>query len=314
MTQFSMLPWTTGAAGDGATPYTQEQSNNFFRFFDVRNPASEGVALGVLNELAVSGSASPLSVATGAAVCYGRYWNDSVVSLAVSTPGVGTTGGRVVLRCTWATRQVRLAVKMSANGIATPPTLTQTFGTTWEISLATFTITTGGAITLTDDRSFRKATFLVDTAAIENLAVTTAKLANLNVTTEKIAEDAVDYTKAGNGIIQLVSRQGGNAVNWGTAGLSNYLIGASIMQTGVAWMKDTAIAVGATATRSIVYEFPFGGVPILTFTFNPGYGESWAIPYRIVSSSEAGFSVEVKNNHPTLTVFISISWQAVGPE
>lgn len=195
MTQFSMLPWTTGAAGDGATPYTQEQSNNFFRFFDVRNPAAEGVALGVLNELAVSGSASPLSVNTGAAVCYGRYWNDTAASLSVTTPGVGTTGGRVVLRCSWATRQIRLAVKMSANGIATPPTLTQVFGTTWEISLATFTITTGGAITLTDDRTFRKATFQVDTAALENLAVTTAKIVDGAVTHEKLDSAAGTLVK-----------------------------------------------------------------------------------------------------------------------
>lgn len=207
MTQFSMLPWTTGGAGDGATPYTQEQSNNFFRFFDVRNPATEGIVLGVLNELAVSGSSSPLSVASGAAVCYGRYWNDSAASLAVSTPGVGTTGGRVVLRCTWATRQIRLAVKMSANGIATPPNLTQTFGTTWEISLATFTITTGGAITLTDDRSFRKATFQVDEAAladdavperaIQNSAVTEPKIDDLAVTTPKLNDYAVVAAKTG---------------------------------------------------------------------------------------------------------------------
>lgn len=195
MTQFSMLPWTTGVSGDGATPYTQEQSNNFFRFFDVRNPASEGIALGVLNELAVSGSSSPLSVASGAAVCYGRYWNDSPVSLAVSTPSVGTTGGRVVLRCTWSTRQIRLLVRMSTDGVAAPPALTQVFGSGWEISLATFTITTGGAITLTDDRTFRKATFQVDTAAIQNDAVTTAKITNGAVTNEKLDSTAGTVVK-----------------------------------------------------------------------------------------------------------------------
>lgn len=214
MTQFSMLPWTTGVSGDGSAPYTQEQSNNFFRYFDVRDPADEGVALGVLSELEVSGSSSPLTVAPGAAVCYGRYWSDANVGLSVSTPGVGTTGGRVVLRCTWSTRQIRLAVKMSSNGIATPPNLTQSFGNTWEISLATFTITTGGAITVTDDRAFRKATFQVDADAIADNAVSTAKIANGSVSTDKLADDAVTNAKlrnsAGVSVIGRASNSSGD--------------------------------------------------------------------------------------------------------
>lgn len=195
MTEFSMMPWETQTGtGDGANSYTQDQSNEFFRLFDVRDPSVEGVNFGVWNELAVSGVATPLSVASGAGVCYGRYWNSSAVNLTVTTPTVGTTGGRVVLRATWATNTIRLAVKMSADGNATIPALTQTAGTTWEISLATFLITTGGVITVTDDRTFRKPTGRLadgdidDAAMLANGVITGAKIASGTVVPGNIAD------------------------------------------------------------------------------------------------------------------------------
>lgn len=280
MTQFSMLPWTTGVSGDGAAPYTQEQSNNFFRFFDVRDPAAEGVVLGVLNELAVSGSSSPLSVAAGAAVCYGRYWNDSAASLTVSTPGVGTTGGRVVLRCTWATRQIRLAVKMSANGIATPPSLTQTFGSTWEISLATFTITTGGAITLTDDRSFRKATFQVDTAAIQNDAVATAKIANAAVTTPKIADEAVTTPKIGPGVVTL-AKLATSLAPWEV--ISTITLASA---QDITALNFSSIPATYTHLRIVLqWRFNSGGTATVGLRFNGDTGNNYSYLWQSVGQS-----------------------------
>jgi hypothetical protein len=54
--------------------------------------------------------------------------------------------------------------------------LTQVAGTTWEISLATFTITTGGAITVTDARVFRKSTAVVATGGLNSDVVGNANL------------------------------------------------------------------------------------------------------------------------------------------
>lgn len=86
----------------------------------------------------------------------------------------------------------------SADGAPAIPGLTQNYGTRWEISLATFTITIGGVITLTDDRTFRKSTMMVDTAEIYALAVETAKLDNLAVTAGKIGALAVETAKINN--------------------------------------------------------------------------------------------------------------------
>lgn len=145
----------TGDTGDGAAPYTQEEFRLFNHAWAAKNQANVGVFPGVLNELAVTGSSSPLSVDTGRAVVYGfPYWADSSVSVAVSTPSVGTTGGRVVLRANWTAQTVRAVAVLNTDGTATIPSLTQSAGSTWDMPLATFTITTGGTITLTDAREW----------------------------------------------------------------------------------------------------------------------------------------------------------------
>lgn len=148
MAEFSMLWETVSGVGDGvAGGYTQDNANLFFRDFSAVNFTGMGVLAGIDNELAVSGTASPLSVATGKAMVYGfRYENTAVLSLLVPAPLVGDTGKRVVVRVDWALNTVRVRLVSSADGTAAVPALTQTAGTTWEIGLASFVQDTAGAI------------------------------------------------------------------------------------------------------------------------------------------------------------------------
>lgn len=187
MTQKSW-PWSTVAGlGDGAAELNEALSREFLAvYFGVQDPTVEGVSKGVGGELEVTGTASPLAVASGSGICYGLYINDASVNTpAIATPAVGTTGGRVVLQTNWAgtgggslEARTRVAVRMSADGVGTPPALVQSFGTTWEVSLATFTITTGGVITVTDARTFRRSTGVVGAAEIDNDSVGNAELRN----------------------------------------------------------------------------------------------------------------------------------------
>lgn len=211
MTQKSW-PWSTVAGlGDGAAELGEDDSRSMLaRYFGIQDPTAEGVSKGVLNELEVTGAASPLSVDTGSAICYGLYFNDAVVNPTVTTPSLGTTGGRVVLQTNWAgtggaalEARTRIAVKLNSDGNAAIPNLTQTAGVTWEISLATFTITTGGVITLTDDRTFRKVTAMVDSDELEDSSVTTDKINN-----SAVDEDKINVSAAGNGL----SGGGGSAL------------------------------------------------------------------------------------------------------
>jgi hypothetical protein len=165
------LFWTTSDTGDGAAAgYTQAEINTWLRMMMVGDTADEGVAKGYENELAVTNpSGRDLSVNTGGAWVYGfPYWNTAAVTLSLTHPTTGTTGWRVVVRADWTAQTVRVALKESADGTATAPALTQTANTTWEISLATGTITTGDVIAVTDTRVFVHPNIEVDAAMMEN--------------------------------------------------------------------------------------------------------------------------------------------------
>jgi hypothetical protein len=151
MTEKSLFWFTDGfdgAIGDGAAPYTEEE----FRGYN-SSLFGEGVIADAGNELAVTGTATPLAVNTGRAQVSGfHYFNTASVDLTVTGPEAGTTGGRVVLRADWTTATVRLAIELNTAGNAAIPAMTQTPGTLYEISLASFTVTTAGVITVTDAR------------------------------------------------------------------------------------------------------------------------------------------------------------------
>lgn len=148
---------TSGAVGDGADTYSAYQVRELLRAaFTGDRYASEGVLAGVLNSLAVTGATSPVAVDTGCALVNGIYYqNTASVNVAVPTPSSGTTGHRVVLQALWGTTAtVRIALISSADGTSSAPSLSQDENSRWEISLATLTIDTAGAITLTDARDY----------------------------------------------------------------------------------------------------------------------------------------------------------------
>ena len=167
-----------GSIGDGPTGgYTRQDWYDMFRKLFTRGSANEGVLSGVDAELVVTGSASPLSVAAGAAVGYGFFFEDpTATSLPVATPAA-TTGGRVSLRVDWASQTVRPVAILNTSGVTTPPTLVQTLNTTWDIPLATFSITNTGGITLTDARQYCHFATRVSAAMIDNGAVGPAAIA-----------------------------------------------------------------------------------------------------------------------------------------
>lgn len=155
--------WDTGTTGDGTTTITQAQTTEWFR--DVTTPrsgatsgpsTSQGVFRRVMNELAVSGAASPVSVNSGAATVAGFYYkNDAAVSVAIPTPAANTRIDRIVLRAIYGTtRTVRITRIAGVEGLGTPPALTQSDGATWDIPLAQVSITTGGVVIVTDERVF----------------------------------------------------------------------------------------------------------------------------------------------------------------
>lgn len=148
------FPFETDGSGDGpSSGYADTAEALFYRFF-CQNTNAGGVAPNVLNTLAVTGSSSPVSINTGQALVYGWFYaNDASTTLAIPTPSVSTRIDRVVLQLSWSAKTIRIARHAGVEGGAAP-SLTQTAGTTWEIPLYQASITTGGVITLTDEREY----------------------------------------------------------------------------------------------------------------------------------------------------------------
>lgn len=200
----SSIFWPTSGVGDGAAQYTDAQLFAWLRRTFLRSITTEGVHAGHLNELACTGAVSPVAVNTGAALVDGiPYENTASVNQTIATPSVGTTGHRIVLRANWAAQTVRITDIASADGVAAIPAAVQIAGTTYDITLATLTITVGGVITLTDARSYLHYTTKVNTAMLDAGAVGSTQLAANAVTTTAIVDNAVTPAKIPNRIRTL---------------------------------------------------------------------------------------------------------------
>ena len=133
----------TSGSGDGG-PYNRDQMRLLFQSV---LGADDGVLRSQLNNFAVTINGSILRAASGRAVVNGTLVESTAnVDKTPTVPSVGTTGLRIVLRKHWANNAMTVELLEAADGTATPPAVTQTDGTQWEISLATAEITTGGTI------------------------------------------------------------------------------------------------------------------------------------------------------------------------
>jgi hypothetical protein len=119
----------------------------------------EGVAPGYVSELLpAANGANTVRVAPGGGMVDGHEY-DNTANVDVNVPsavGAGNTRiDRIVLRCGWAAQTVRIT-RIAGTDAALPsaPALTQTSGTTYDISLCTVLVDTSGAVTVTDARTW----------------------------------------------------------------------------------------------------------------------------------------------------------------
>lgn len=258
--------WSTNGTGDGAADVTSSQWYNFFEMLFLSDKTVEGVAPRFLNALGVTSTGdNNARVASGGALVRGfLYRNTANVDLTIPSPAADT-GFRVILRANWTAQTVRTTYILNTTGITTPPALTQTDGTTWEIPLASGIISAAGVIsslTQTGQRTYLHYNTQISTTMLEDDSVTNAKVAddaidtaqiadnavgnaqmandaintneivNLAVTTGKIAEDAVTKTKLANVYPELTDRQGSNVADWEAPGTTNYDVSQVTMQLG----------------------------------------------------------------------------------
>lgn len=345
MAQNSMF-WTTNDVGDGpAEGYTMAHFYNFVRrLLTPDAEATQGVLYGVEDELVVSGTRSPLSLAAGAAIVHGVFYeNTAPLSLTVTTPSTGTTGGRINLKMDWELQTVRAEVLLNTDGNSSIPALVQTTGARWDLPLYTFTITTGGAISLTRVAAYCQFASIypkvaglsvigrpVNTegekseivAASNNQVlrrsgttlgfgqVVEAGIADQAVTNAKIADNAIDDTKAGDRIPQFYRRQGGNEYDWSAVGTTTYTPGAVRMQAGS--IQISLASDKTSATVSVTFPVAFADKPLVIVSIN-SYVNSFVVVYAInVSQSE--FTIVLNRSSSGSAADFKVNWLAMGPE
>lgn len=191
MTESSMV-WGGTATGDAAAgnftaPYSDDEFSDMLAMILTYDRTTQGVIrsarTGYSGNLAVTNPAGvTIRVATGLALVDGKlYANSANVDNVVVAPGGGSNFYRIVLRKDFAAQTVRIA--LIGPDIAAFPAVTQTDGTTWEISLAGIEITSASAITITDERDYA---IIVDTGNIADDAVTGDKIADNSIVPDQI--------------------------------------------------------------------------------------------------------------------------------
>lgn len=157
-------PWNSTTVGD-ATEAPYDAPTEWAEFIaTLINKSDEpqtvppalwrSVFMSQLNQLAVTGTASPVSIDTGRALVNGTwYYNDVAVTVVIPTPAALTRIDRIVLRKDWALQTVRVTRIAGTEGGAAPDAV-QTAGVTWDAVLANVSITTGGVITVSDQRQY----------------------------------------------------------------------------------------------------------------------------------------------------------------
>lgn len=265
---------------------------------------------------------STISVDTGAGLVDGiPYENTTSVAVALPVPTVGTTGHRIVLRANWANQTVRIFDLASADGVAAIPAAVQTPGTTYDITLATLTITTLSAIAITDARAYCHYTTRVSTTMLDDLAVTLAKLANSSISTAKLQLDSVDDTIVGQRVPALTRRQGNSATDWQVPGTANFTPGNVRIQTGTVSVTIAIGNYGAAAT--ITYPVAFSQAPLAFATAEdanvgtPGVSAATASCAAKAGAETTQLLVQASrpvNQSTVATWTVFIHWWAVGAE
>lgn len=214
MTELS-LPWANNGVGDGQA-YDDDEWSDWQRILWQNDRTVQGVVAGYLDRLRVSNPAGvTIRVLPGAALVDGKFYsNDSNIDNTIVAPGAGSNYYTVVLAKDWAAQTVR--VDLLGPDASSPPVVTQTDGTLWEISLATVQITSGGTITITDTR----------------------------------------YYVAQSMTAALIARQGGSSGDWGfTPGTTEFNPAQALMQAGFIQWTGVAAANGSkTVTFPGVYK------------------------------------------------------------
>lgn len=226
MAEYSQ-PWDGTDIGDALAraPYADDEWDDMYEDM-LGSITNIGILLGVGGELIVSGIASPLDIAAGAAFVKGKFYkNTAATTIVVPNPAAAVRIDNIVLRTTWAAKTIRLTRVAGVEG-GGAPALVQVDGTTWDLPLAEASITVPGVITVTDTRE------------------------------ELVPRGIATMRQGAAGL--------GPGQTWATSGTTDYRTGEHMVQAGRAlWTGGAAIGGQTTVTFPVPFV---GGAPVVLLT------------------------------------------------
>lgn len=159
MTEISKF-WNGTTVGDAATEAPYDAPTEFALVLaalavSMGDANKGGVWIDDLSELAATNpSSTTVRIASGRALVYGNWYeNTANVDTTPAAPAASTRIDRYVLRKDWAAQTVRITRIAGTEG-GGAPALVQSAGVTWDYPIAQASTTTGGVVTLTDQRTF----------------------------------------------------------------------------------------------------------------------------------------------------------------
>jgi len=191
--------WTTSGTPSGHQEASYDQSE-LSTIVSIMAACSghQGVAYNYLNSLEVTANgANTVAVNTGAAVVDGKpYKNDASLNVNIPSTASQLRIDRIVLRCNWSAYTVTVTrIQGTEASSPSPPAITETSGTTYDVKLARVQVNSSGAVTVTDERDWALA----------------------------------------DGIMILTNRQGGSSTDWGSPGTTNYTVSDKVLMQLVSY-------------------------------------------------------------------------------
>lgn len=305
--------WTTGGAGDGSATFTRVDLKIVAQVLGACH-GFEGVAPDFLNEFAGSvPGANTFRVASGGALVDGKpYHNTANVDVTIpSAVGGGNTRiDRVVLRASWSAQTVRITRIAGTDAASpTPPAITQTSETTYDIKLFQVLVDTSGVVTIEEDERVwaRVLTGGLADGVLSADSEGRGKMADGFVDTDQLANNSVDDTKAGDRVPQAYRRQGGDASQWNTAGTTTYTPGAVRMQMGAITWTGSA---NATGSKAVTFPVAFDDDPL-------GFAVCLNTSGQIVCTVTlvpTGITIYWQDVFLSTHTSLTFLWWAIGPE
>jgi hypothetical protein len=262
MTESSIF-WGGTTIGDHGN-YDDDTFSDFLRKVFTVDRTTQGIIQDYLNELAVTNpSGATIRVATGGAIVDGKpYENTANVDFTVSAPGGGLNYYTVILRKDFSAQTVRLDM-LGPSAVAFP-TMTQTDGTVWEISLANVSITSGGVVALTPTGQLcvfasEPSDGSITHAKLANDAVETHNVKDANITAIKLATDAVETAKIKDANV-TVSKLAAGIFPYSADGDLAYRSAANTLTALAKGLAKQELRMNAGATAP---EWAFPGLPFV---------------------------------------------------